>query len=119
MPVCLLRTITIWIGACHYESLYFHGYVICASNAGAGAHPAWFYNLKSHPQVELQIQIQDRHLAAVAEPADLLAGNYYGMSWSNARPVMERTRNAPPASTDGSAEACLTDPCRAGPGEHL
>jgi F420H(2)-dependent quinone reductase len=43
-------------------------YVICASNAGADSHPGWFYNLKSHPQVELQIR--DQHLAAVAEPAD-------------------------------------------------
>jgi len=44
------------------------GYVIIASNAGFDTHPAWFHNLSSNPQVTLQVQ--DRQLAAIAEPAD-------------------------------------------------
>ncbi len=43
------------------------GYVIIAANAGFDAHPAWFHNLRSNPQVTLQIQ--DKQLAAIAEPA--------------------------------------------------
>ena len=43
------------------------GYVIIASNAGFDTHPAWFHNLSSNPKVTLQVQ--DRQLAAIAEPA--------------------------------------------------
>jgi deazaflavin-dependent oxidoreductase (nitroreductase family) len=43
------------------------GYVVIASNAGSDSHPAWFHNLKRNPQVTLQIQ--DRQVKAVAEPA--------------------------------------------------
>ena len=43
------------------------GYVIIASNAGFDTHPAWFHNLRSNPRVALQIQ--DKQLAAIAEPA--------------------------------------------------
>jgi deazaflavin-dependent oxidoreductase (nitroreductase family) len=43
------------------------GYVIIASNAGFDTHPAWFHNLRSNPQVTLQVK--DRQQAAIAEPA--------------------------------------------------
>jgi deazaflavin-dependent oxidoreductase (nitroreductase family) len=43
-------------------------YVVTASNAGFDTHPAWFHNLKSRPQVELQIGTQ--HLTATAEIAN-------------------------------------------------
>jgi deazaflavin-dependent oxidoreductase (nitroreductase family) len=49
---------------------YFeHGgaYVVIASNAGADTHPAWYHNLRAQPQVRLQVQ--DRQLTALAEPA--------------------------------------------------
>lgn len=42
-------------------------YVIIASNGGSENHPGWFYNLKHDPQVE--IQVQDRKIAARAEEA--------------------------------------------------
>jgi F420H(2)-dependent quinone reductase len=44
------------------------GYVIIGSNAGFETHPAWFHNLKSNPQV--QIEIRDRKLDANAEIID-------------------------------------------------
>jgi len=47
---------------------YFkHGssFVIIASNAGAERNPAWFYNLKSNPQVT--IQVGNQRLRAKAE----------------------------------------------------
>ena len=43
-------------------------FIIIASNAGADSNPAWFYNLKSNPQVTLQIG--NRQMAAQAEQAD-------------------------------------------------
>lgn len=43
-------------------------YVVTATNAGSDAHPAWFHNLTSHPQVALQIG--GKQLTAIAEPAD-------------------------------------------------
>jgi deazaflavin-dependent oxidoreductase (nitroreductase family) len=43
-------------------------YVVTATNAGFETHPAWFHNLKSHPQVALQIG--DKQLTAVAELAN-------------------------------------------------
>ena len=42
--------------------------MIAASNSGLDTHPAWFHNLKSHPQVALQIA--DRQFTAIAEPAE-------------------------------------------------
>lgn len=41
--------------------------MIIASNAGFDTHPAWYHNLKSRPQVE--VEIGDRQLTAIAEPA--------------------------------------------------
>jgi deazaflavin-dependent oxidoreductase (nitroreductase family) len=43
-------------------------YVITASNMGLDTQPAWFHNLKSHPQVALQIG--GTQLTATAEVAD-------------------------------------------------
>jgi F420H(2)-dependent quinone reductase len=43
-------------------------FVVIASNGGADQNPAWFYNLKSNPQVTLQIG--NKHLAAKAEVVD-------------------------------------------------
>lgn len=43
-------------------------YVIIASNMGGDRNPAWFLNLKSNPQVT--IQVKDRQLTAIAEPAN-------------------------------------------------
>jgi F420H(2)-dependent quinone reductase len=40
-------------------------FVLIASNGGADRNPAWFYNLKSNPQVT--IQIGNRQMAAHAE----------------------------------------------------
>jgi deazaflavin-dependent oxidoreductase (nitroreductase family) len=47
---------------------YEGSYVISASYAGLDINPAWFHNLKSNPKVALQIR--DKYLTAMAEPAD-------------------------------------------------
>ena len=43
-------------------------YVITASNAGSDTNPAWLYNLKNHPQVD--ILIGPKELAVIAELAN-------------------------------------------------
>lgn len=43
-------------------------FVIIASNGGSEKNPGWFYNVKSNPQVK--IQIGKRELAAQAQVAD-------------------------------------------------
>src|SRR5436190_23922104 len=72
LSVLLLTTTGRKTGKQHTTPLgYFEHegrYVVIASNAGANTHPAWFHNLKSHPQVTLQIR--DRHLTALAEVAE-------------------------------------------------
>ena len=44
------------------------GYLIIASNGGNTNHPEWYFNLKSDPQV--RIQIKDQALTARAEIMD-------------------------------------------------
>ena|SRR5581483_9123494 len=43
-------------------------YVVAGSNAGRDRHPAWFFNLRSHPQV--LVRIKKRQIIAVAEIVD-------------------------------------------------
>jgi F420H(2)-dependent quinone reductase len=43
-------------------------YVVAGSNAGRDRHPAWFFNLRSQPQV--QVRIKKWQILAVAEIAD-------------------------------------------------
>lgn len=72
LPVLLLTTLGRKTGKKRTTPLgYFEQdgcYVISASNAGYDTNPAWFHNLKDHPQVELQIG--NKQLAAIAEPAN-------------------------------------------------
>ena len=41
------------------------GYGIIASNSGQPSNPAWFYNLKTNPRVD--IQVKDRELTVTAQ----------------------------------------------------
>lgn len=43
-------------------------YVVIASHGGSQRHPGWFFNVKSNPQVS--IQVQNTRLTAMAEIAD-------------------------------------------------
>jgi deazaflavin-dependent oxidoreductase (nitroreductase family) len=72
LPVLLLTTTGRKTGKKRITPLgYFEYdgyYVISATYAGLDIHPAWFHNLKSNPKVALQIQ--DKQLTAIAEPAN-------------------------------------------------
>jgi F420H(2)-dependent quinone reductase len=52
------------------------GYVIVASNAGQPTNPAWYYNLKSNPQVT--VQVLDKVIRATAE---VLSGEDRAQAW--------------------------------------
>ena len=72
LPVLLLTTTGRKTGKKRVTPLgYFKHdgyYVITAAFAAFGAVPGWFYNLKNNP--EIAIQIQDKQLTAMAEPAN-------------------------------------------------
>jgi F420H(2)-dependent quinone reductase len=57
---------------------FYHpeGYVIVASNSGLPTHPAWYYNLKSHPQVT--VQVLDKKIPVTAE---VLSGEARTQAW--------------------------------------
>ena len=52
------------------------GYVIVASNGGSCSNPAWYYNLKSTPQVT--VQVRDKVMPATAE---VLTGESRMRAW--------------------------------------
>lgn len=52
------------------------GYVIVASNGGQPTNPSWYYNLKSNPQVT--VQLLDKILPATAE---VLSGEARTQAW--------------------------------------
>jgi F420H(2)-dependent quinone reductase len=72
LPVLLLTTIGRKTGKKRITPLGYlehdGSYVITATNAGFDTHPAWFHNLKSRPQVALQIG--DKQSTAMAELAN-------------------------------------------------
>jgi deazaflavin-dependent oxidoreductase (nitroreductase family) len=72
LPILLLSTIGRKTGNKRITPLGYlehdGSYVITATNAGFDTHPAWFHNLKSHPQVALQIG--NKQLTAIAEVAN-------------------------------------------------
>ena len=59
LPVLLLTTLGRKTGKTRITPLGYlehaGAHVITATNAGFDTHPAWFHNLKSHPQVALQV----------------------------------------------------------------
>src|SRR5262245_58984275 len=69
LPVLLLTTTGRKTGKPRTSPLgyFMHGdkFVIIASNGGSDRSPAWFYNLKSNPQVS--IQVGNKQIAAKAE----------------------------------------------------
>ena len=72
LPVLLLTTMGRKTGKKRITPLGYlqhdGSYAITATNAGFDTHPAWFHNLKSHPQVALQIG--NKRLTAIAELAN-------------------------------------------------
>ena len=52
------------------------GYVIVASNSGSPTHPAWYYNLKSNPQVTVQV-----YENIVPVTAEFLSGDSRAKAW--------------------------------------
>lgn len=47
---------------------YQEGVLLVASLGGAARHPTWYYNLRAHPDIE--VQLRDRHLKLRARQAD-------------------------------------------------
>jgi F420H(2)-dependent quinone reductase len=75
VPTLLLRTTGRRSGATRTNALVYArdgaDYVVVASNGGADRDPAWLYNLRANPEVEVQVG-RERHKGAsrVIEPSD-------------------------------------------------
>jgi len=75
VPTLLLRTTGRRSGATRTNALVYardgEDYLVVASNGGADQPPAWLYNLRAKPEVEIQVA-KDRHTATarIVEPAD-------------------------------------------------
>jgi F420H(2)-dependent quinone reductase len=78
--VLLLTTTGRKSGKTHTAPLGFFdwqgGYVIVASNGGQPKHPAWYHNLKSHPQVTVQMFDQ-----VIPVTAEVLTGEARAQAW--------------------------------------
>jgi deazaflavin-dependent oxidoreductase (nitroreductase family) len=75
VPTLLLTTIGRKSGKALTLPLIFgksgSNYVVVASKGGAAAHPAWYLNLQSNPEVEVQVKAEKFHARAVtANPAE-------------------------------------------------
>jgi deazaflavin-dependent oxidoreductase (nitroreductase family) len=72
LPVLLLTTTGRKTGRVRTTPLgYFEDdgrYVIIASNAGRGSNPGWFHNLRSYPQVRLQLGARRMEAKAQVAP---------------------------------------------------
>jgi deazaflavin-dependent oxidoreductase (nitroreductase family) len=75
VPTLLLRTTGRRSGATRTNALVYardgEDYLVVASNGGADQPPAWLYNLRAKPEVEIQVA-KDRHTASarIVEPTD-------------------------------------------------
>jgi deazaflavin-dependent oxidoreductase (nitroreductase family) len=83
VPTLLLRTTGRRSGAIRTTAQVYardgNDYVVVASNGGADRPPAWLYNLRANPDVEIQIARERRKgTARLVEPAD----PDYGRLWA-------------------------------------
>jgi deazaflavin-dependent oxidoreductase (nitroreductase family) len=75
VPTLLLRTTGRRSGATRTNALVYardgDDYLVVASNGGADQPPAWLYNLRAKPEVEIQVGKERRTASArIIEPAD-------------------------------------------------
>lgn len=87
-PLLLLSTTGAKSGRTSVKPLMYvrdgERYVIVGSKAGAPSHPAWYYNILAHPEVELEVG--DEKFAArasiVEEPERSRLYNIFATNWS-------------------------------------
>lgn len=57
------------------------GWLVIASKAGAPTHPAWYFNLRAHPEVSVEAPGREGEIAVTATE---LEGDEYAAAWSAA-----------------------------------
>jgi len=71
MPLLLLTSVGRKSGEQHVTPVMYirdgESYIVTASNSGAEKNPAWFWNLKAHPQTT--IEVGDKTLSVTARQA--------------------------------------------------
>jgi deazaflavin-dependent oxidoreductase (nitroreductase family) len=104
-PNLLLRSIGAKSGAARTNSLTYArdgaNYLIVTSNAGATRYPAWYHNLKAHPEVEINVGRKRFPVRArVVGPDD--ADSFGSLTRTTAavtRPIRRRRRDPSPSSS--------------------
>jgi deazaflavin-dependent oxidoreductase (nitroreductase family) len=64
------------------------GYLVTAANVGSDAHPGWFWNLKHHPQA--QIQIGSALMDVLAEEQSAPQREWLWADWIRVNPGYQR-----------------------------
>lgn len=58
------------------------GWLIAASKGGAPEHPAWFHNLRAHPDVDVEVPDGRGGIATVPVTASVLEGAAHDAGWA-------------------------------------
>ncbi|MBY8862845.1 nitroreductase family deazaflavin-dependent oxidoreductase [Nocardia sp. CA2R105] len=105
VPILLLTTTGRKSGSRRTSALIYGrdgaDYLVVASTGGAPRHPAWYLNLRAHPEAEIQIKAEHlpvRARTATGEERDRL-WNIVTAYWPNYDAYQERTRRVIPVVT--------------------
>jgi deazaflavin-dependent oxidoreductase (nitroreductase family) len=74
-PMTLLYTIGAKSGQLRAVPVMYHpidpaGIIVLASNNGQDHHPAWYHNLRAHPEIDIRVGTQKRRVRAEAVSAE-------------------------------------------------
>jgi deazaflavin-dependent oxidoreductase (nitroreductase family) len=70
--------------------------VIVASSGGSPTHPNWYYNLKAHPKITVEVGAQ--RFTVLADELAAPPAPSCGRSWSRSTPLLANTRPRPRGS---------------------
>lgn len=86
---------------------------IFGSAAGADRHPAWFHNLKAHPDISIEVGAETREVRARSPKATSERAS--GKRRRQQRPALPSTRPRPPGRSPSSFSSLApADPARQG-----
>jgi deazaflavin-dependent oxidoreductase (nitroreductase family) len=71
-------------------------FVIVASSGGSPTHPNWYYNLKAHPKITVEVGAQ--RFTVLADELAAPPAPSCGRSWSRSTPLLANTRPRPRGS---------------------
>ena len=104
-PILLLHTCGARSGQPRTTPLLYtrhgDGFVVAASKAGTEHHPAWYHNIRAHPD-EVDIEIAGQRIPVHAHLVEGLNGRSFGSALMTIRAAMKPTRGVPAVASSGS-----------------